>query len=125
MPAQNQQIAAVVNSISPVQLVPVQDTLLVIPAKSATIQYHVAKIVPGSPEVPGKVGVGRTLDASGKEVAPAVEGYPAIPAVPDSFIVVDSGTVEMTELEWAAYLTQDDDLYRSQIAAKRLGLTIL
>lgn len=125
MPAQAQQIAAVINRIKPVQVIPEQDVLLVVPAKSSTIQYVLAKLVPGSAEIPGVVGNGNVLDASGKIVTPAVAGSPTIPAVPDSYIQVDSGTIEMDEAAWAAWKNQDDDSYRSDYAAKRLGLTIL
>lgn len=125
MPAQAQQIQAIVNNIKPVQVIPEQDVLLVIPAKSATIQYVLAKLVPGSAEVPGVVGKGNVLDGSGKIVTPAIKGSPTIPAVPDSYIQVDSGTVEMTDSEWTAWDSQDDDSYRSSIVSKRLGLTIV
>lgn len=119
------QINAVVSKIKPVQLVPEQDVLLVVPSKSAVVQYYVAKLVPGSPAIPGIVGVGKTLDEKGNVVSPAVEGKPAVPAVPDSYIVVDQGTIALSDLEWDGWTTQDDEKYLVSIVSKRLGVTVL
>ena len=117
--------------IVPVEVKPKGDILLIVPDRSAKISYIVGKLVPGTPEVPavpGVIGRGNVLDSDGNVVIPAAAGkpaIPAIPAVPDSIIQVDSGTVEMTDDEWAAWLDQDDLAYRSTIVAKRLGWTIL
>lgn len=125
MSDQPQQINAVVHKITPVQLKPTQDVLLVVPAKSSTISFYVAKIIPGSAAIPGIVGCGKVLDANNKVITPAIEGRAAVAAVPDSFIVVESGSVEMDESEWNSFLTQDDDDYRASIVAKRIGLELI
>lgn len=124
MPDKPTQIQASVTKIKPVQIIPEQDVLLVIPAKSSTIQYHIAKLVPGSPEIIGSVGKGKTLDEKGNVIIPAIQGYPTIPATPDRYIVVESGSLEMDQTEWDAWQNQDDDAYRSSVVLKRLGLSV-
>lgn len=130
MSEQNQTINVTPVAIVPVQLKPVADILLVVPDRSAKINYIVGKHVPGVPEVPaipGIVGRGATIDASGKVLSPPVEGKPAVaavPATPDAVTPVEQGTIEMTDEEWQAWGTQEDNTYRATIVAKRLNLTI-
>lgn len=127
MPEQTINIQATL--IQPVQLKPECDILVVQQGRSSTIQYSVGKLIPGTPsvpEIPGKVGRGKIVDDKGNTVSPAIDGYPvtpAVPAVPDSFEIVDSGMVEMSDDEWNAFLTQDDSDYRTSVVAGRLGFT--
>lgn len=115
--------------IQPVQLKPECDILVVQPGRSSTIQYSVGKLIPGTPsvlEIPGKVGRGKIVDDKGNTVINAIDGYPvtpAVPAVPDSLEIVDSGVIEMTDAEWTSFTTQDDNEYRTGVVAQRLGLT--
>ncbi len=130
MPDQPQSIPVNLFAIAPVQLKPVADMLLVVPARSSTIQYILGKLIPGTPaipEVPGIVGRGKILDDKGNVVSPAIEGKPATPkvaAVPDDINQIDSGSIEMSDDEWNGWKDQDDAAYRATIVAARLGLTL-
>lgn len=130
MPNQPQSINVTPFAIAPVQLKPEADILLVVPARSSTINYALGKRIPGTPEipeVPGIVGRGKILDKDGNVASPAIDGKPAIPAVPavpDSAIPIDSGTIEMTDDEWNAWKDQEDTAYRANVVASRLGLTL-
>ncbi len=131
MPSEPQSISVQSVRIAPVEVKPQADILLIVPDRSAKINWVVGKLIPGTPEVPmvpGIVGKGKVLDDKGNVITPAIEGKPAIPAVPavpDSIIQVDSGTIEMTDDEWNNWKDQDDLAYRSAIVAKRLGWTIV
>lgn len=133
MSDQTQTITVASLNIVPVEIKPAADILLVIPDRSAKISYIVGKRVPGKPAIPaipGIVGRGRILavgkpgDANYQPEVPAIDGKPTIPevpAVPDSVITIDQGTVEMTDEEWASWKDQDDTAYRLNVVAKQLG----
>lgn len=136
MSDQSQTISYAFTRIELIQLKPVQDIVLVIPAKSGTIQYIVGKLIPGKPEIPAVAtipGRGQILESGTKgqpnyqPYVPAIDsiiGTPAVSAVPDAVTPVVQGTIEMTDAEWNAWGTQDDDTYRTSIVVARLGLTI-
>lgn len=131
MPDQPQSISVQSVRIAPVEVKPKGDILLIAPARSATINYVVGQLVPGTqeiPMVPGIVGRGKIIDDKGAIISPAIDGkaaIPAVPAIPDFVIQVDSGTIDMTDDEWNDWKDQDDLAYRSSIVAKRLGWTIV
>lgn len=123
--------------VTPVQVKPAQDILLIVPERSPKIQYILGKLVPGKPEVPAipaVLGRGQILESGTvgqpgyQPYVPAIAGRPetpAIPAVPDAVIPVDQGTIEMTDDEWSAWTGKDDNDYRTAIVIKRLSLTAL
>lgn len=137
MSEQPQSISVTPFNISPVQLKPTQNLLLIVPDRSSKINFVVGQLVPGKPEVPavpGVVGCGQILESGTKgqpgyqPFVPAIAGSPTIPAIPailDSIIPVEQGTIEMTDEEWAGWTLQDDNTYRAAIVASRLSLSIL
>lgn len=126
-----QTIQSQATKLKSVQIKPECDILVVQEGRSASISYSVGRLIPGTPsipEIPGKVGRGAIVDGAGKIIEAAIDGYPvtpAVPAKPDSMEVVDSGTVEMTGLEWDSWDSKTNDFdYRTSIVAKRLGWTL-
>lgn len=135
MPEQTQTINASATRIVPIQLKPPADILIVVPGRTSTINYAVGQLIPGipgKPEIPGKVGRGQILESGQpgqpgyQPYVPAILGSPTIPAVPpvqDSIAIIDQGSIEMTDAEWDAWDTKNDNEYRTAIVAARLGLT--
>lgn len=110
--------------IKEVQLAPVQNVLIVAKDRSATIEYTIGKLTPGTP---GVVGSGQILE-SGIKGTPNYQPYiPALngsPTVADQILPVMSDTIVMTDDEWNAWSAQGDDDYRAAVVIKRLGLTL-
>lgn len=136
MSEQTRTINASATRIVPIQLKPPADILIVVPGRTSTINYAVGQFIPGipgKPEIPGKVGRGQILESGTpgqpgyQPYAPAIQGsptIPALPAVPDSIAVIDQGSIEMTDSEWAAWGNNNDDEYRTAVVAARLGVKV-
>lgn len=137
MSDQPQTISVAFARINPVQVKPVADVLIVVPDRSSKIQYTIGKFVEGKVAVPAVAtvpGRGAILE-SGTKGSPGYQPYvppvtpilgtPEVPAVQDSVLPVDSGTVEMTDDEWNSWPAGSNDTdYRFTIVAKRLNLTL-
>lgn len=111
--------------IVPIQLKPVADILLVVPGRSSRIDYCVGKFIPGKPEVPGKPAVPQKSGPGLPGYVPYQPPVLAIPAVPDTVIPIEQGSIDMTDEEWDAWGDGDDVSYRASIVASRLGLTFV
>lgn len=101
--------------IAPKQIFPQADVLVVQPGAGIppAINYLLGKLVPGSSAV-SQVGV------------PGHTGYvPAIPEVPDQIIQHTSGTLQMTDAQWKAWTTQDDEEYLKKCAVELLDVKLI